>query len=149
MLNRDIIVDKLIDEHSCSFSEEFADFLFQEIDKNFLFQELCTFFYLKEEIKKCEPYDNWSAEDQLEHYINLNGFNPIEKFQEQTSKVLNILSNYISVDNIISTKEFDLKKAAIDSVLFQEEVNKSDLNYKKLINNFLADIYFYNMKRTK
>src|SRR5574344_183244 len=87
MINRDEIVDKLIDEHDCRYSEEFADFLIEKIEKEFLFQELCTYFYLKNE-------------EKLEYYINKCGFNPIEKLNIQKEKIINILSNHVTLEEI-------------------------------------------------
>lgn len=147
MLNRDIIVNKLIDEHSASFSEEFTDFLFEEIEKKYLFKELSTFFFLKEETKKCEPYDGWTSEEQIVAYINSNGFNPIEALEEQTKTLLNIFSNYISIDNIVSIKKIDLQQAANDLEKITSEIKKLNFKDEKLIINFICDVYFSYMKR--
>lgn len=142
MLNRDIIVNKLIDEHSASFSEEFTDFLFEEIEKKYLFKELSTFFFLKEEAKKCEPYEGWTSEEQIDAYIKSNGFNPIEALEEQTKNLLNIFSNYISIDNIISIKKIDLQQAANDLEKITSEIKKLNFKDEKLIINFICDVYF-------
>lgn len=142
MLNRDIIVNKLIDEHSASFSEEFTDFLFEEIEKKYLFKELSTFFFLKEEVKKCEPYDGWTSEEQIDAYIKSNGFNSIEALEEQTKTLLNIFSNYISIDNIISIKKIDLQQAANDLEKITSEIKKLNFKDEKLIINFICDVYF-------
>ena len=154
MINRNEIVDKLIDEHDCRYSEEFADFLIEKIEKEFLFQELCTYFYLKNEVKNCEPYDGYTKEEQLEYYINKCGFNPIEKLNIQKEKIINILSNHVTLEeigefqgdfnNIYSTNRIGLH----ENLKIHFENIKMKLNSfenKELILSFILEIYFKNI----
>lgn len=52
-------------------------------------QELCILRYLKEAVKECEAYDGWTANEQLEHYIRNNGFNPILELKETKKRLIN------------------------------------------------------------
>lgn len=142
MINRDEIVDKLIEEHDCRYSEEFADFLIEKIEKEFLFQELCTYFYLKNEVKNCEPYDGYTKEEQLEYYINKCGFNPIEKLNIQKEKIINILSNHVTLEEIGEFQgDFENLKIHFENI----KTKLNSFENKELILSFILEIYFKNI----
>ena len=131
-----------------------------------MFQELCTYFYLKNEVKNCEPYDGYTKEEQLEYYINKCGFNPIEKLNIQKEKIINILSNHVALEevgkfqgdftdiystnrigfhnNIYSTNRIGLH----ENLKIHLENIKMKLNSfenKELILSFILEIYFKNI----
>lgn len=76
-------------------------------------QELCIMRYLKEAVKECEAYDGWTADEQLKHYIEKNGFNPIIELK-QTHKRL--MKKYCSleikeeIEYYSSTADLDLDR---------------------------------------
>lgn len=104
--------------------------------------ELAILFHYKfinEEIKKCKEYDGFSAENQLQYYIEINGFNPHILINEIEEKILSYylpkiknldILNYFKKDEVILAeiqpvefaleKEFELypNKIQIIDVLF-------------------------------
>lgn len=87
-------------------------------------QELCTLRYLKEAVKECEAYDGWSAEEQLEHFIEKNGFNPIIELK-QTQKRL--MKKYCSLE----IKE---------EIEYYHKTNDLDLDRLKTLGGLIAEI---------
>ena len=107
-----------------------------------MFQELCTYFYLKNEVKNCEPYDNYTKEEQLEYYINKCGFNPIEKLNIQKEKIINILSNHVTLEEIGEFQgDFENLKIHLENI----KMKLNSFENKELILSFILEIYFKNI----
>ena len=76
-------------------------------------QELCILRYLREAVKECEEYDGWTADEQLEYFIQKNGFNPILELKETKKR---LIKKYCSpeikeqIEYYYTTNDLDLER---------------------------------------
>ena len=101
-------------------------------------QDLCAIRYLRKAVEECQAYDGWTDDEMLAHFIQKNGFNPIEELK-QTKKRL--IKKYCSKE-IEEEIEFACKSKDLDL----DRLNKlqsliDELDIDRTVRNIIYDLY--------
>ncbi len=103
-------------------------------------KELLSYLQLMVDCKECKPYDGWTAEDRLEHFINKNGYNPIQ-LSEKLRRT--ILSKYLP-EGLTERFYADYTDLFPEWVAFTEKLQKhlEQFEHSKLVSRVMFDIYW-------
>ena len=100
---------------------------------------------LETETKNTKAYDGYSDDDMMEHFINQNGYNPVEELERVENELfyLLIIKNNLELQ-VLKLKELDFFKELDQMKDFEKDLRRifhKDTNKELIVSYILSKIY--------
>ena len=102
---------------------------------NSTINDLLVIRQLRESVKQCEEYDGYSSDEMLEHFINSNGFNPIEELKIQKKRMMKKYCDKEirkEIEHYRKTRELNIERLMLLERLIRDK-ETYDRTHKSLI----------------